>query len=87
AAKIVHSRAGSLGGYFLSRKAENISLADILAAVEDGTFDTACESESSRHCIGEGCRLTMFFLELNERLHQVFQSYSLADIVKIYNKG
>lgn len=86
-AGIVVSSAGSLGGYTLSKDPAQISFLDILNAVEDSSFDTSCDSDSARHCLGEGCTLTHFFLALNTKLQGIFGSYSLADVLKVWKEG
>lgn len=86
-ANIVQSAAGSQGGYSLTRKPEEISFADILKAVEDSSFDSSCVPENGRHCLGNGCKLSLFFHELNDRILDVLSNYSLADIHKYFIEG
>jgi Rrf2 family protein len=85
-AGLVNSSPGSLGGYALAKKPNEISFADILSAVEDGSFNTACVDTSGRHCLGEACTLSPFFSELENKLQQVFRSYTLKDIMKIWQR-
>ena len=87
-AKIVSSSAGSMGGYELAKPVEKLSFADILAAVQDYSFQTACKGKEQKHCIGpRKCSLRPFFNELNSGLDQLFGAYTLDKILKIYNEG
>jgi Rrf2 family protein len=83
-AGLVNSLAGSLGGYSLARRASEISFLDILRAVEDSTFETACAGGNSKHCLGSSCALMPIFSELEDRLNEIFKSYTLADILSIW---
>lgn len=85
-AGIIYSSAGSQGGYRLSRLPDEISFADVLKAVDDNSFDTACAGFSSAYCIGPSCALADFFNILDEKLNAIFGSYSLADIMKFWKK-
>lgn len=86
-AHIVQSTTGSKGGYSLTRAPKDISFAHVLAAVEDNSFDASCEVGSARFCLGEECKLTYFFQALNDKILAVLEAYTLADILKIWNKG
>ena len=44
-ANIVHAHHGRLGGYSLSRPASEITLRQIVEALEGGTFDVFCEPD------------------------------------------
>lgn len=86
-AGIVKSIAGSKGGYSLTRPASEITFAQILKAVEDYSFSTSCLPDDKRFCKGKYCNLSLFFNQLNGQLEQLFGSYSLDMIHKIYTKG
>jgi Rrf2 family protein len=86
AAEIVVSNPGSLGGYSLAKAPDQISFADVLNAVEDSSFSTACEDFNGEYCLGESCHLSPFFTELENKLQQVLRSYTLEDILKIWQK-
>jgi Rrf2 family protein len=86
AAGMVNSSPGSLGGYTLSKPPEEISFADILRAVEDNSYTASCSESSGRHCVGDGCHLSPFFNELESKLQEIFMSYSLSDILKIWER-
>jgi len=83
-AGLVKSNPGSAGGYSLSRKPEEISFLDVLHAVRDESYATACNHQHGKFCMGEGCTLSPFFTELEGRLDEIFKSYSLRDIISIW---
>jgi len=80
AAGLVESSSGAKGGYQLSRKAEEITLFQVLQAVEDDSLDPTCSSGSSRFCPSGGCALRQFFSNLGGTLQSLLSSYTLADI-------
>ncbi|MDD3534923.1 MAG: Rrf2 family transcriptional regulator [Candidatus Cloacimonetes bacterium] len=86
-AGIVKSTAGSKGGYSLTRPAAEITFAQILKAVEDYSFSTSCLPDDKRFCVGKYCNLSRFFSKLNRQLEQLFGSYNLEMIHKIYTEG
>ena len=45
-AGIVASQHGNQGGYVLTRRPEDITLKDVIEALEGGTFDVFCEPET-----------------------------------------
>ncbi|HQQ67837.1 MAG TPA: Rrf2 family transcriptional regulator [Candidatus Cloacimonadota bacterium] len=85
-AGIVKSSIGSKGGYTLAKELEDISFMDLLDAMEDKSFSSACDIDTQRSCMGEGCNLTQFFGAINSKLEDVFRTFSLAD-AKRYWKG
>jgi Rrf2 family transcriptional regulator, cysteine metabolism repressor len=86
AAKMINSSVGSTGGYELIRKADQISFQDILDAVEDKSYATACTCHSGQYCLGSECHLTPFFGELDRKLRDVLESYTLEDIINIWER-
>ncbi len=46
AAKIVSAQHGNHGGYVLAKKPEEITLKEVIEALEGGTFDVFCEPET-----------------------------------------
>ncbi|MCB5260385.1 MAG: Rrf2 family transcriptional regulator [Candidatus Cloacimonetes bacterium] len=86
-AGLVNSNPGSLGGYSLASKPQDILFSDILKAVEDDSFNTACTEYNKKNCLGETCPLKLFFEQLENKLQQVFSSYTLQDILKIWQRN
>jgi len=79
-AGIIASSPGSKGGYILAKNEQQITLNEILSAVEDDSLDPTCASGSHRFCPGGSCGLRGFFSELGKQLNRVISGYTLADI-------
>ena len=76
-AGLVRSKRGVGGGYVLARPAEEISLADILAAV-DGPLTTLMEEHD--HCEGH-CVLQEVWVGVSDEMRLYLEGYTLADLV------
>lgn len=81
-AGIIDSSIGSKGGYSLAHKAEEISLWDVMQAVDDHSMDMACDESRGEYCLGSKCRLKPFFESVSQQQRQLFQSHSLAAIAR-----
>jgi len=79
-AGIIASSPGSKGGYILAKSEQQITLNEILSAVEDDSLDPTCATGSHRFCPGGSCGLRGFFTELGNQLNRVISGYTLADI-------
>lgn len=82
-AGIVKSQRGVGGGYALARSPEEISLLDVLVAIEGPIFLNRClieESNCSRQAASE-CLVHQALADIQERLENDFDSYSLADLM------
>jgi Rrf2 family iron-sulfur cluster assembly transcriptional regulator len=76
-AGLVVSKRGVGGGYVLARPAEDITLADILAAV-DGPLITLLGEHD--HCEGH-CVLQEVWVGVSEETRRVLDGFTLADLV------
>ncbi|MFM8303246.1 MAG: RrF2 family transcriptional regulator [Actinomycetota bacterium] len=76
-AGLVRSKRGVGGGYVLSRPPEEISLADILAAV-DGPLTTLMEQHD--HCEGH-CVLQEVWVGVSEEMRHHLEGHTLAELV------
>ena len=84
-AGVVHSVRGPGGGYALSRRAEAISVADVIHAVEAPTRMTRCDISRGEHgCLARSRRCDTHDLweALGLRVEEFLASVSLADVVK-----
>jgi len=87
-AGLISSSAGSRGGYALTRAPEEISLLDVMRAVDDTSLHMDCLANKGEHCLGDSCRLSAFFMALAEDQKQLFASHSIKSIAeKYYPKG
>lgn len=87
-AGIVKSIKGPQGGYLLNRAPENITVADILEALE-GDYRME-EEEVSENCKCKGIAASVQKLlidEANNRLDELLTGLTLADLEKDYVEG
>jgi Rrf2 family iron-sulfur cluster assembly transcriptional regulator len=77
-AGLVRSKRGVGGGYVLARPADEITLAEILAAV-DGPLTTYVGEHD--HCEGH-CVLQEVWVGVSEEMRQVLERVTLADLVE-----
>jgi len=72
---------GVKGGYQLSRPAREITLAQIITAIDGPIVITDCLSARRKRCaIGSPCPMRDGWEQINEALHEAFDSVTLADI-------
>lgn len=81
-AGLLNSRRGPQGGYVLAKEPEDITVRDIVLAVEGkialvDCTDEACEKtcEFDNHCVTQ-----VIWKEATRRLHDYFQSINLQDL-------
>lgn len=86
AADLINSSAGSTGGYELIKAPAEISFQDVLNAVDDKSYATACTHRYGKFCLGKGCTLSPFFSELDHRLRGIMESYTLQDIIETWER-
>jgi Rrf2 family protein len=77
-AGLVRSKRGVGGGYVLARPATEITLADILAAVE-GPLSAPVEPHD--HCEGH-CVLQDIWVCVSEDTRRILEGFTLADLVE-----
>lgn len=79
-AGLVVSQRGVGGGYFLGRAATEISLADVVRAVE-GSFPVYRCLRQRRNCeASEPCLVRKTFLEATARMEEVLAGVSIEDL-------
>jgi Rrf2 family iron-sulfur cluster assembly transcriptional regulator len=81
-AGLVKSSRGSTGGYALAHKSEDISILDIISAVDTPLKATRCEHESSIGCraTGEQCLTHDLWDELGAVVQLFLARITLADV-------
>ncbi len=84
-AGLIASSTGSRGGYTLTRPAGQISLWDIMEAVDDHNLELDC-GMGKQFCLGEECRLKPLFTDLAAKQRELFQKYSLARIARSFKQ-
>ncbi len=84
-AGIVESIRGTAGGFRLVRSTEQISLLDILEAVEEGVRLTPCSSRDPDSCCREeDCSLNSFWWKLEDEIKDFLASQNISMIVGEY---
>ena len=81
---IVKSMKGSQGGYFLEREPEEITVAQIVEALE-GTYDL--EDEVDRNNVGRGDQEAIQHLiidRINDCVQEILEDVTLMDLVDAY---
>jgi Rrf2 family cysteine metabolism transcriptional repressor len=81
-AGLVNATRGAKGGYVLSRDPNDISLIEVVEALE-GPLDIADCADVPNCCqIPEACAFKDVFVNANKALHDVFAQISLAQIAE-----
>jgi Rrf2 family protein len=77
---LVHSRRGSDGGYWLARDAAQISVADIIRAVEGPLASVRGESPDELEYKGHAEPLRDVYVSLRASVRDVLENVHLADL-------
>jgi Rrf2 family protein len=81
-AGLVESTRGRLGGYRLGRSPADISVAEIMAAVEEETRMTRCLGEGTVGCLdGQRCLTHGLWEALGDRIETFLSSVSLKNVL------
>jgi Rrf2 family transcriptional regulator, iron-sulfur cluster assembly transcription factor len=81
-AQLVESARGRSGGYRLGRPAASISVAEIMAAVEEGVRMTRCHGEDATPCVtGQRCLTHGLWDALGEQILAFLDSITLAEVI------
>jgi len=81
-AGVVASRRGVEGGYWLARPAEEISVADVIRAVEGPIASVRGERPENVAYEGSAAALRETWLDLRAAMRGVLEETSLADLVE-----
>ena len=82
---ILNSERGPKGGYYLAKKPEEITLFDIIEAVDGPIEIVFCLSERDKKKICKKVDICVIFpilKELGERINDFFKSFTIKDICK-----
>ena len=80
-AGIVQSQRGSEGGYWLARSADDITVAEIIRAVEGPLASVRGERPEDLEYRGEAEPLRDVWVALRANIRQILESVTLADVV------
>ncbi len=78
--KLVRSVRGPGGGYHLGRPAEQISVAEVIAAVNEDTDSTRCGGTGDCQD-GETCLTHHLWMDLSDQIRNFLENISLGDLV------
>lgn len=83
-AQLINSIRGSQGGYILAKKAENISVGDILRALEGDLTPVDCTALSSQNgCSGQDACVTRYvWKRINDSIQNAVDSIQLSELVE-----
>jgi len=79
--ELVKSVRGPGGGYHLGREASSISVAEVIAAVNEDTDTTRCGGAGDCQ-EGEICLTHHLWMDLSDQVREFLQSISLGDLVR-----
>jgi len=80
---IIRSVQGAYGGYVLNLAARDVSLADIVQAIEGPIRLTECEDEEHNCDRAEICDLKETFGPIQKQLVSYFKNITLADLCSV----
>ena len=82
-ARLITSQRGAGGGYALSRAADDISAAQIIAVLEGPVVLTACVEDSLEHCCIEAlCPMSGNWNKVNLAIRGALEAVTLADMAE-----
>jgi len=79
-AGIVESRRGQAGGYILARPAEEVSVADVIRAVEGPLANVRGEAPEALEYPGAADKLRDVWIALRANIRAVLEQVTLADL-------
>src|SRR4051812_23283404 len=83
-AGLLSSARGTGGGFRLVRDAAEISLADIVEAVEGPIAMTVCADDLTNDCVLDGhCRVKLHLVAVNGAFRGALQGVSLASLAEV----
>ncbi len=84
-AGLVNATRGAQGGYELSRAPEEITISEVLSALEGETVVADCVSSTSVNCSNAcSCSTRPLWLKLQSRINEVLDSTTLKDMADDY---
>lgn len=83
---LVTSQRGVLGGYRLAQPASQISLAQIIQAMDGGIALTTCGHGTGLCHVQDVCTIQHNWLVISQSIHDALSAVSLADVLKPLSK-
>jgi Rrf2 family protein len=79
-AGLVDSLSGAKGGYILAKPSSEITILQVMKAVEDRSWEMSCISNPPEHCLGKECGLHIVWDDVYQNVKSVLDGYSLNKI-------
>jgi Rrf2 family protein len=79
-ARLVRARRGARGGYWLAKPAEDVTLADVIRAVEGPLANIQDIAPESTSYPGHAERLSEVWIAVRSSLRRVLETVTLADL-------
>jgi FeS assembly SUF system regulator len=80
---LLHSQRGTKGGYSLARKASEISVGDVISALEGPIALTECSTDISGACdLEPSCPIKSNQRVINQAVRGVLETITIADLVQ-----
>lgn len=87
-AGLVVSERGAQGGYRLAKPADEISVGDVLRALEGSLEAVSCEAGNNEHCQGEDLCVTRYvWQEINKSIQETVDSIKISQLVEESRKA
>jgi len=77
---MVQAQRGARGGYRLAHRADQIKVADVIAAIDGPVSLTECASHADHCARAPRCTLRPSFLRINATIRRVLDGISLEDL-------
>jgi len=84
--ELVSSTRGPGGGYRLSRDADEITVLDVISAVDEKVDSTACEGKGDCRD-GEACLSHELWTSLSEQIQSYLSNITLGEVVRNHQKS
>jgi Rrf2 family protein len=81
-ARLVQARRGARGGYWLARPADEVTLADVIRAVEGPLANIHENAPEELHYSGAAERLRDVWVAVRQGLRAVLENVTLADVAR-----
>ena len=79
--KLVRGVRGPGGGYYLGREADEISIANIICAVDEWVEFTRCQGKEN--CVGgHRCMTHSLWNSLSEKIYEFLEGITLGDLIE-----
>lgn len=85
-AELIYSKMGSRGGYLLAKQPLEITLQDIMLAVEESQHYIYCRDTriDDEYCQGADCGFRSLWHRIGKDMNEYFSNISLDEVIKNY---